>query len=466
MARSFSKKLPLHMLPVLFSLAWPTMLEQLLQTAVQYIDTAMVGALGTDATAAVGSTGTVGWLVISSISALGIGFLAYVARARGAGDRETASRISAQAVVLTVLIGSVFTVVLAVLSPYIPRWMQVDSAIQKMASAYFFVLYLPMLPRTASLIFSSLLRAVGDTKTPMRVGLLVNIINVVLNFLLIYPTRTVNLGGLSVTLFGAGWGVVGAAAASAVAFTVGGIMITMALWQHPDLSPRGLPLRLDWQVLRPCLRVATPNMLQRFGTALGFVAFAAMINSLGEVSTAAHAIANTVESAFYIPGWGMQTAAATLAGNALGAEDCQRLRDLLKISIVVVMLLMFGSGGMLFVFAEPLMGLFSGSPEVIALGVIVLRMVAISEPFYGVSIILEGVLQGLGNTIIPFVYGVLGMWCVRIVGTFVCTQYFDLGLVSAWGAMIANNMVVCLLYLIYYARGKWDPLKNLVPKEV
>lgn len=465
MIKSAEKKLPMNMLPVLFSLAWPTMLEQLFQTAVQYIDTAMVGALGTDATAAVGSTGTIGWLVISSISALGIGFLAYVARACGAGDRQATARTASQAVLLVLLIGSVFTVLLAIVSPYVPGWMQVDSHIRSMASAYFFVLYLPMLPRTASLIFSNLLRAVGDTKTPMRVGVVVNVINVILNFILIYPSREIVFGGVTFTLFGAGMGVVGAATASAIAFTAGGIMTTIALWNHPLISPRGWPLRLDMEVLRPCLKIAIPNMLQRFGTALGFVAFAAMINSLGGVATATHAIANTVESAFYIPGWGMQTAAATLAGNALGAKDRKRLHDLLKISLVVVVFLMIISAAMLFFSAPYLMRLFSKSPEVIGLGVIVLRMVAISEPFYGLSIILEGVLQGLGNTVIPFVYGVMGMWCVRIVGTFVCTQILEMGLVSTWACMIANNMSVCLMYILYYARGKWDPFKIKVPKE-
>ena len=79
-----------NMFPVIFALAWPTMLEQLMQTAVQYIDTAMVGALGTSATAAVGATSTVNWLIGGSISALGIGFLAFISRSLGAGEKEKA----------------------------------------------------------------------------------------------------------------------------------------------------------------------------------------------------------------------------------------------------------------------------------------------------------------------------------------------------------------------------------------
>ena len=97
--------------------------------------------------------------------------------------------------------------------------------------------------------------------------------------------------------------------------------MTAALWRHPTLSPRGRSLKPDWAILRPCLRVALPAALQRFGTSLGYVAFASLINSLGTVATAAHSIANTAESAFYIPGFGMQTAAATLSGNVIGARD-------------------------------------------------------------------------------------------------------------------------------------------------
>jgi len=445
-----------HMLPVIFALAWPTMLEQLMQTAVQYIDTAMVGSLGTEATAAVGATTTVNWLINSSISALSVGFLAYIAQAYGAGEKQRAAKASSQAVLAVLICGTVFTVLTLSLSGLVPVWMQVDADIRQLASEYFFILYLPMLPRTATIIFGTVLRAVGDTKTPMRMGIVVNGINVVLNFLLIYPTRQLWF----FTMPGAGWGIHGAAIASAIAFTVGGICMTAAVWKHPDISPKGHPLRPDWLVLKPCLRVAVPNMLQRFGTSLGYVAFASMINSLGEISTAAHTIANTVESAFYIPGYGMQTAAATLAGNALGAGDKQKMKDLSRMLLILEVALMCLSGSLLFVFAPQMMGLFSKSQEVIFLGSIVLRMVAVSEPIYGVSIVIEGMLQGVGQTITPFVFNIIGMWGVRIVGTFLCTQLMGLGLVSAWACMISHNVLMFVLFTIYFARGRWNPLNK------
>lgn len=445
------------MLSVILALAWPTMLEQLMQTAVQYIDTAMVGALGTSATAAVGATSTVNWMIGSTISALGVGFLAYISQASGAGELQKARKASGQAVITTVAVGLAFTVLTVGLSGKVPAWMRVDAGLRGMAARYFLILYTPMLFRTSSILLGTVLRAAGDTRTPMRVGIAVNLINIVLNCALIYPARTIKLGGLSVFLPGAGWGVEGAAAASAAAYTYGGIAIAYKLWSHGEISPRGQSFRPDPAVLRPCLRVAFPNMLQRFATSLGYVVFASMINSIGALATAAHTIANTVESAFYIPGWGMQTAAATLAGNAWGARDEKKLNALARAILPLEVGLMVVSGGLLFLFAPQLMRLFSRDPEVIALGTTVLRMVAVSEPFYGVPIVIEGIMQGLGNTLAPFVYNVLGMWCARIAGTFVCTQLLGRGLISAWACMIAHNMLLFVLFTAHYLSGRWKP---------
>ena len=452
------------MIPVIMALAWPTMLEQLLQTAVQYIDTAMVGTLGTQATAAVGATTTINWLLGSTISAIGVGFLAFISQAYGAGDYAKASKASSQAVLSVLVSGVLFTVLTVSLSGVVPVWMQVDKGIQQLSATYFFILYTPMLARTATIIFGTILRAVGDTKTPMRVGIWVNIINVALNFLLIHPTRTVRLFSTEITILGAGWGVIGAAVASAIAFAVGGICITVALWKHPVVSPRGQSLKPDPSVLKPCLKVAFPNALQRFGTSLGYVAFASMVNSLGDIATAAHTIANTVESAFYIPGYGMQTAAATLAGNALGANDKHKMRALARTIIVIEVVLMMITGTLLFLFAPQMMGLFSTDAQVILLGSTVLRMVAVSEPFYGVSIIIEGMMQGVGNTMMPFISNIIGMWGIRIVGTFICTQLMSMGLVSAWACMILHNLMLFVMFTIYYLSGRWSPLTKKAKK--
>ena len=445
-----------EMFPVIWALAWPTMVEQFLHTAVQYVDTAMVGSLGTRATAAVGATSTVNWLVGSTISALGVGFLAFISQSLGQDNRDKARRAVRQAVLCAGIVGVVFTLLTTLLSSYVPLWMQVDADIRGLTGQYFLILYSPMLFRTASILFGTVLRAAGDTKTPMRVGLLVNLINVILNFLLIFPCRSVNVFSWTLRIPGAGLGVIGAAVASAIGFAVGGILMTIVLWRHPMISPRGGSFRLDMSILKPCLRVALPNALQRFGTSFGYVAFASLINSVGNMATAAHTIANTVESAFYVPGYGMQAAAATLAGNAYGAGDSDKIHKLGRSFLLIELLLMLASGGLLFAFAPRLMDIFSDDVQVILLGTIVLRMVAVSEPFYGMSIVIEGMMQGMGRTMVPLVCNIFGMWVVRILGTYICVHFFGLGLVAAWACMIGHNLFLFLLFVFYYFSNVWD----------
>ena len=443
---------------VVLALAWPTMLEQLLQVAAQYVDSAMVGRLGAAATASVGATVTINWMVGSTLSALGIGFLAYIAREYGAGRFENASRAVAQSVSAALIAGLGFTALTLGLSQYIPGWMNAAEDIRETASRYFFIIYTPMLLRAATVIFGTVLRASGDTRTPMKVNLLVNGVNVVLNYLLIYETRDVTLLGLTVRMPGAGLGVIGAAIGTAAGFAVGGVAMTLALWRHPRISPKGQSLKPDWTILKPCLKVALPAALQRFGTSFGYVAFASVINSLGTVATAAHSIANTAESAFYIPAYGIQTAAATLSGNAGGMRDQKYMKAITRTLLILEPTLMAVSGATLFILAPRMMAMFTPDQQVIRLGSTVLRMVAVTEPLYGIAVVLEGIFMGVGDTMYAFVCNIVGMWGLRVLGTVVLVHGFELGLTAAWGAMIAHNILLCALFAIHYKNGKWNPI--------
>lgn len=343
----------------IFRLAWPTVMEQILTTAVSYVDTAMVGHIGPDASAAVGVTMTVNWLINGTVSALGIGFLAYIARAVGARQHELARRASAQAVLAVLLSGVLFTILPLLLAAKIPEWMNADPHLRSEAAEYFFILYIPMLFRSATIIFGTVLRASGDTRTPMVVNGAMNAVNVVLNFFFIYETRAVTVLGRAITMPGLGLGVSGAAIASAISFVVGGVWMTAALLRNPLVSPRGSTLRPDSAILKPCLRVAIPAALQRFATSFGYVAFSSMINTLGATSTAAHTIANTAESAFYIPGYGMQAAASTLIGTSYGENDRHKMRMLSRMLLIIEFIVMTLSGAALFFGAEAVMSLFT-----------------------------------------------------------------------------------------------------------
>ena len=452
-------------LRLILHLAWPTMLEELLTTAVSYVDTAMVGSLGSNASAAVGCTMTVNWMLNGIVSALGVGFISYIARAIGAGKPYEAKRAAAQSVLLAIIGGAVITLFSLPLAKYIPVWMQADEGIREDASMYFFILYIPMLFRAAIMMFGTILRASGDTRTPMRVNIASNLINVVLNFIFIYETRSRTVFGLTFTTFGFGFGVTGAAIASAIAFIFGGIVMTRRLYASPIASPKGMPLKPDPSILKPCFKVAMPACAQRLATSFGYVAFSAMINKLGSVSTAAHTIANTAESAFYIPGWGMQTAASTLIGNAYGERNRKKFDSLSRMLLILEFGIMVISGTVLFCGAKLLMSLFTPDADVIKLGSKVLRMVAVSEPIYGVAIIIEGIFNGIGDTFHQFIFNVIGMWGVRILGTFIFVQRLGYQLPAAWACMIAHNVSLGIMLSVKYMLKRWLPKELMKPDE-
>ena len=151
------------MLATIAALGWPTMLEQFFQTAVQYIDTAMVGSLGTHATAAVGCTGTVNWLIGGLVSSMGIGFLAMISQSIGARKPERARAAAAQSLSVTLITGLALTALIQALAGFVPGWMRADPLIREDAAMYFRILHATILLRALSIIPATVLRAAGET---------------------------------------------------------------------------------------------------------------------------------------------------------------------------------------------------------------------------------------------------------------------------------------------------------------
>ena len=203
--------------------------------------------------------------------------------------------------------------------------------------------------------------------------------------------------------------------------------------------------------------LAVPVALARLTTSAGHVVFAGLVATLGTVSLAAHSIALTAEQAFYIPVLGINTAAATLTGNALGEKNARKLDMVGRSTIVVTLIMMSITGGLLFLFAPQVMGIFSPDARVVTQGTAILRLVALSEPIFGIAIGVEGMLQGAGDTMVPFVITTATMWMVRILGTVLVLNVFHQGLSAVWTCMVAENTVRGVLYLVRYLRGRWKP---------
>lgn len=437
-----------ELMGTIFHLAWPTIVEQALQTVVSYADTAQVGAIGANASASVGLTTSVMWLVNAPMFAIGMGFLSVISRALGADDRQTARRAAMQAIWMTVVLGLVEGVIAVAVSPVLPVWLGAEQEIQRDAAIYFGIVSLPMLFRCSTIILASVLRATKNTRTPMIFNTIMNVINITLNAILIGP---------------AGLGVAGAAIATAIGYAVGGTLMFVSVLRSPVLDLRTMPVRLDWAILKRCLSIGLPIAGERITACLGQVLFTALIARLGTVSVAAHSIGITAEQAFYIPGYGMQTAAATLCGFSAGEKDEKKLMQYSSAICVMAVVLMGSLSTLMFFIPELILGIFTRDAAVIALGTQLLKIVAFSEPFFAAAIIMEGVFNGVGDTKAPFAISLMTMWGIRILFTFLVVNVFHLGLASVWLCMVGDNVTRCILLVFRYFRGSWKRRLDLEP---
>lgn len=414
-------------------LALPTMFEQLLSTLMQYVDTAMVGKLGPDATAAVSTTTTVSWLVNSLSAAVGVAMMTLIAVGVGAKDTHKVKQISVQTLILACVIGGLITLASVGLSPFIPAWMGIDASIQPEATRYFMIISLPMVFRSFTIVLGSALRAVHDTKSPMRINLISNGLNVVFNYILIYVCN------LQVT---------GAAIATAISTVVAGVWTLIVFLKKDELKFSIQDVKINGQILKEGAIIGLPVLATNFTSCLGYVVFASMITGLGKVIFAAHSIAVTAEEIFYIPGYGLRTATQTLVGNSVGEQNEEKFKSVSRVSVTITVGMMCLSGLILYLVAHPLMMVFTNSEEVAQIGAGVLRMVAFSEPFFGLLIVIEGIYYGLGKTRLPFIIETGSMWIVRIFMTYLCVNFWGLGLTAVWYCMIADNVFKALVFIV------------------
>lgn len=439
----------------IFRLSWPAITEQALQTIVQYADTAQVGAIGANASAAVGLSTSMMWLINCTFSAFSMGVLSCISRSLGAKKEKQAQEAAMQAVLITIVLAVIWGVCTLAISPYLPGWLKAAPEIHHDASVYFAIVCAPMLFRASSIIFGSVLRATGNTKTPMIINTIMNMINIFFNFLLISPVREWNIGARSITVWGAGLGVSGAAIATAIAYTVGGTLMFFAAYRDPILGMRGQKIHINRQVMKICLKIGSPIAAERIVVCLGHVLFTSLVARLGTIPMAAHSIAITAEQAFYIPGYGMQAAAATLCGHSAGAKEEKKLVQYSATITFLAVVFMGLLSTFLFLRPDLVMQIFTRDREVIELGAKVLRLVAVSEPFFAVVIVMEGIFNGVGDTKVPFFFSLFTMWGVRIPATAVLVLAFQQGLTAVWCCMIADNIVRFVCVMVRYKRGRW-----------
>ncbi len=283
------------------------------------------------------------------------------------------------------------------------------------------------------MIFGAALRATSDMRTPMLVNFGANILNAILNYLLIYT---------------AGLGVTGAAIATAVSYIVSGTFMFLAYRKNKLLYTSIRKFRSDKKLLKEGAAISLPVLGTGAASCLGYVVFASLVTSMGNTVFAAHSIAVTAETIFYISGYGLRTATSTMVGMSLGEGDSRKFETVCRLSAAMTVIMMIFSGAVLYFAAYPLMGFFIKSSEAVSLGAEMLKLVALSEPFYELMIVTEGIFYGLGKTKYAFAVETLSMWGIRILLTFICVNIWNCGLREVWYCMIADNIFKAVMFII------------------
>ena len=437
-------------------LSIPAIISQLSSILMQFIDASMVGSLGAEASASIGLVSTTTWLFMGLTSACATGFFVQVSHLLGAKDNATARDVLRQSIVMCMIFSCILVVIGCAVSGPLPRWLGGDETIHRDASLYFLIFMLSLPAMQLNVHASGMLRSSGNMYTPSALNILMCFLDVVFNFFLIFPTRTVSVLGLDITMPGAGLGVSGAALGTALAaLVVAALLMKELCLKSPEL--RLTHEKGSFRPTRACFSnavgIALPMGCERVVMCGAQIMSTIIVAPLGTVAIAANSFAITAESLCYMPGYGISNAATTLVGQSIGARRRDLTWRFAHISVLMGMAVMALMGIVMYAGAPLIMGIMTPDAEVMALGARILRIEAFAEPMYAASIVAYGVFVGAGDTLIPSIMNLGSIWAVRLsLAAFLAPEY---GLEGVWIAMCVELCFRGIIFLTRLYRKKW-----------
>ncbi len=442
---------------IIFALSWPIFLENVLSTLVHYADTAMVGQLGAYATASVSICNQAMFLITGAVLAMGTGITALVARAIGADDIPLARKLTRQAVMLSLYLGVPLCALYGSLSHLLPVWLGGEPDVVAHATTYNLIVACGRPFSMLSMVLGSVFRGAGDPKTPLRLNLGVNALNVVGNYLLIYEPHTISLFGLNIPMWGAGWGVNGAAAATAISMAVGGLVFLWITFTRPSPIQIGLKqsYRLDFGLLKRISQIGLPAMFERVSNLTAGMIITATVAVLGTNALAANTLFNTATEITMMPAFALSAAATTMVGQFLGAKmprEAERyVYRIQGYSLVIIAAI----SALLYLFAEPLIRIFTPDAPVIELAAQCLRIVAFFQPVQLIAFVFAGALRGAGDARSTLYIIAFSNWVFRVSASFIAVRYLHYGLDSI-ALFIGIDMTIrAVLFTLRFRSGKW-----------
>lgn len=405
-------------LRLVWQLSLPAILTQITTIAMQYIDSAMVGALGADASAAIGLVASSTWLFGGVTTAVSAGFSVQVAHRIGAGEDTEARTVVRHGLAAALTLAALLALLGLVICRQLPCWLGGGAEICADASAYFLTFSLMLPFSQLNSLTAGFLQCAGDMVTPSVLNAVMCGLDVVCNALLIPH-----------------FGVLGAGMGTALACAL--VSLAMA-WcccvRNAQLRlRRGEAHAFRPEILKKAFRIGAPVAVQEIAMNGAMVASTMILAPLGAAAIAANSFAVTAESLCYMPGYGVGSAATTLVGRSVGAGDAAQARRYGNICTALGGALMGCTGLLMMIFCPFVFRLLTPVAEVRTLAAQALRIGLLAEPLFGVSIAAAGALRGAGDTLVPSLLNLGSIWIVRLGLSLLLVG--KLGLRGMWIAM-------------------------------
>ena len=431
-----------------FQLAWPVILENLLQTSLGIVDTIMVGRLGANALAGVGTSQQFLFFLIAVLSAVSIGSSIMAAQAIGAKDLSTARRIAKQSLIWALAIAAPLAILGSIFSHSLLQILGVTDAVADIGGNYLGITMLTGIVLVVPFTAGGVLRGAGDTRTPLYATMCANVVNIIVAYVLIFGA----FGFPNLGASGSAWG-----AASGRLVSCG--ILLFALWHgRVGLTIRG---RNGWRperiLLRRVISLGAPAAIEQIALSAGFLVLITVVARLGTESLAAQPIIGTLLSVSFLPGFGFGIAATALVGQRVGARNPAEGERAAIIAIQGAVIWMAALGLLFALFRTPLVSIFTAQPGVVALAAECLIPLGLMQPIWGIGIVTSGALRGAGNTRFPLIMTTCMIWGT-VVLAIITTTVFNAGLLVVWCGFLVTAPITAYLVWRRFRRGDWKTL--------
>ncbi len=438
--------------PAVWKIAWPTMLANIIGGLQGIVDHALVGHLvGFKGNAAIGVAWQIFIIVIVFISSLFTGMSVLVARFAGAGEEDKVNRTVYQAFLTAI---GISLLVMAPLGYFLsPSLLDLVNAAPEVKAEALPFLRIAFLFSSGMLVFFMLggaLRSAGDARTPMVLGIVMTVLNLVLNIVLIR-----GLGPIPA------YGTTGSAMGTMIASGLVSLYALVKLWRGGWVVsfPRGQGLGPDWTIIRSLFRFGLPTGIQGIAMNVGGVLMLAFVGSLAQSAAAQAAFAVSYSQLFSLITWtaiGLMGAAAAVAGQNLGAGKPDRAAEAVKVAAWIGASGAALLGVFFFFLPRQLLAVFGmNDPVVVEIGTQLLRVLSVSGLFIAVALTYTGGLQGTGDTKSPLYISIVSQVLVPLGICFVIQRMGRLDPLDIWIAILVGHALRCMLSVIRFRQGKW-----------